>query len=325
MSQVMRSSIQRGRAATVLSTLVVLLTCIPGPPVRHASAASSDARTTPFAVGVRTETFVDPSRPTPAHGAVAGSPTRTLTTTILYPTHGEPGPTDLPAAPPLQGAGRFPLLVRAHGLGGSPTTAEPLLRQWAAAGYVVAMPTFPLSNRDAPGGPTRDYLNQPADVSFVITQMTHLPKRDADLSRIINRNAIGVTGYSDGAVTTLAVAFNNCCHDPRIKAVTAVAGAALEFPNGRYFTGPPIPLLLVHGTADPNYQRSVQTFADAPTPKFFLTLIDAPHALYVEPWQTLVVRSEIDFFDHYLKHEPDKLAHLKTDANLPRVAALQNS
>jgi len=323
MSDDLRSSNPPARALAVALVLLVGVTFIAGLPVRAASPPPLRARGKPFAVGVRTETFTDHSRPTAAHGDIADSPSRTLETTILYPTTGHPSATDLPGAAALQGAGRFPLLVRAHGFGGSPTTAEPLMRRWAAAGYVVALPKFPLSNHDAPGGPTRDYLNQPADISFVITQMTHLPRRDADLSRIINRNAIGVTGYSDGAVTTLAVAFNSCCHDPRIKAVSAVAGAELTFPGGRYFTGPPIPLFLAHGTADPNYERSVQTFADAKASKFFLTLIDAPHALYVEPWRTVVAHSEIDFFDHYLKHEPKTLARLRTDANLPGVAALQ--
>ena len=47
-----------------------------------------------------------------------------------------------------------------------------LLTAWAAAGYVVAAPLFPLSSSETPGGPDGgDIGNQPGDMSFVIDQM----------------------------------------------------------------------------------------------------------------------------------------------------------
>ena len=45
----------------------------------------------PYAVGSRTFTFVDTSRPTPANGSFGGAPSRTLQTLVLYPATGAPG------------------------------------------------------------------------------------------------------------------------------------------------------------------------------------------------------------------------------------------
>ncbi|HSS09209.1 MAG TPA: hypothetical protein VLL25_04955, partial [Acidimicrobiales bacterium] len=120
----------------------------------------------PFAVGHRVETFTDTSRSTPANRSVPGHPGRALVTTIYYPATG---------TPPRPAAGPFPLIVFAHGFTGQGSDYDALLSSWATAGYVVAAPDFPLSNRRAAGGPSVvDYFNQPADVSFVITAVSKL-------------------------------------------------------------------------------------------------------------------------------------------------------
>ena len=50
---------------------------------------------------------------------------------------------------------------------------------WASRGYVVVAPTFPLSSGTAPGGPgLADYREQPADVSFVISRVLRLARRE---------------------------------------------------------------------------------------------------------------------------------------------------
>jgi hypothetical protein len=63
---------------------------------------------------VRTETFVDTSRPTDANGSYPGAPSRTLATTVWYPAEGTPGGPDQPDAPAYDDR-RFPLLIFAHG------------------------------------------------------------------------------------------------------------------------------------------------------------------------------------------------------------------
>ncbi len=78
-------------------------------------------------VTLRTETFVDPSRTTPAQGDAPERPSRTLVTTIAAP--------DVP--------GPFPLIMFSHGFSGSGETYSTLLRALASAGYVVAAPELP--------------------------------------------------------------------------------------------------------------------------------------------------------------------------------------
>ena len=58
------------------------------------AVASTSPRTghhgAPYAVGKRSYTFVDTSRPTSANGTYPGAPTRTLQTLLLYPAKGDP-------------------------------------------------------------------------------------------------------------------------------------------------------------------------------------------------------------------------------------------
>ena len=97
---------------------------------------------------------------------------RSLTTIIRYPAVGSPSRSDRLAAAPAKSAGPFPLIVFAHGFNITPTPYAPMLRAWVRAGFVVATPIFPLTNAAAPGGPNEsDLVNQPTDVSFVITRM----------------------------------------------------------------------------------------------------------------------------------------------------------
>ena len=298
------------------------------------SVPSAAAQTHGFAVGVRTEAFVDAARPTPANGGYPGSPTRALPTLILYPARGKPGGVDRPGAPPASGS--FPLVVFSHGINSNGAAYEPLLRQWAAAGYVVAAPTFPLSNHDTPGGSTiADYPHQAGDVSFVITAMLRLNRDRAGQFRgVIDSSRVAVVGHSLGAITTLGVGVNSCCADPRIRAVVSIDGIELPFGTGTFFTGRPLPLLLLHGDADQTvpYASSQRIFADAPSPKYFVTLHGAPHTSFRQattsaepapPWEPVVVASVTDFLDRYLKGNQEALARLPRDATVAGVASIQ--
>ncbi|HEV3452822.1 MAG TPA: phospholipase [Acidimicrobiia bacterium] len=300
--------------------------------------AAESARATPaaptFAVGARLETFVDATRPTPANGSFAGSPTRTLPTLVLYPAVGPAGPTDRTGAAP---AGRaLPLIVFSHGSNSDGPTYEPLLRQWAEAGFVVAAPTFPLSRHGAPGGDTvADYPHQPGDVSFVITSMLRLSRDPrARFRNVIDARRVGVVGHSLGAITTLGVAVNSCCADARIRAAVSIEGIELPFGSGTFFRGPAVPLLLFHGDADQTipYSASQRLFADAPSPKYFVTLHGAPHTPFRQTdtatrpapsWEPVVVTSVVDFLHRYLRGQPAGLTRLRVDATVPGVASIQ--
>src|SRR5262249_22096247 len=160
------------------------------------------------AVAETQQTIVDNTRETPQWGANPPSPSRTLATTILYPKAA--GSSSKP----------YPIVMFSHGLGASPEIYAPMLRQLAAAGYVVAAPRFPLTNSATPGGPDAgDVVNQPGDISFVLTQILDASaKSTGPLAGLVDPEAVAVVGHSNGAITTLGLAANTCCLEPRAKA-----------------------------------------------------------------------------------------------------------
>ncbi len=282
----------------------------------------------PFAVGRRSYTFVDPSRPTSPNGTYPGAPTRTLQTMLLYPAKGDPaGPITDDAKPIRTRRGhRFPLIVFSHGYGANGPAYTLVLARFVNQGYVVAAPTFPLSSGGAPGGPKGgDYINQPADVSFVLTRVLRLARRGHGLRRTVDRHEIGVAGHSLGAITTLGVAANSCCLDPRIDAASEWSGALLPFPGGSLFPKRTPPFLFVHGEADGTlpYSGSAAGYAQAAAPKAFLTLEDAPHVFFYGNWLQPFVDTTTDFFDGFLKGKRRALGRMAADGNVPDAASLQ--
>lgn len=256
-----------------------------------AAATTEAARTEAPPVRVRVLHFVDRSRTIrlPDGRRVP----RTLETVVWYPA----------------GGARYPLVVFGHGFALTPGTYGPLLRAWAEAGYVVAAPVFPLGNARAPGGPDEsDLVNQPRDMSVVITGMLRLAAQAHGIfAGRIDPTRVAVAGHSDGAETALAAAYDPRYRDPRVRAAVVLSGAALPgmgpFPRG----GPP--LLAVQGTADPiNAPSSTYAyFAAARRPKFLLELLGASHLppyTTQEPQLGIVERVSLAFLDHYLKGRP---------------------
>jgi predicted dienelactone hydrolase len=284
----------------------------------------------PFAVGRRDETFVDASRPTAANGGSPAKPNRTLETIVEYPASGAVASTEKNGAAPA--SGRFPIVLFVHGFGAH--ADNPYLHYWAAAGFIAVAIKFPLTNTDTPGGPSQaDVGNEPGDVKFVLSRMAQLPSRDADLQAIVDPTRVGLTGQSLGANVAFDIGFNSLYRDQRIKAVVAMSGACgacpagLEAPGGKYYTAAPIPVMFVHGTADPfaPIEHSAQEYAKAPAPKFFLSLIGAEHVQYGPPWEPIAEHVTIDFFDRYVKNESDALTRLKTDAVVAGKARLESA
>jgi dienelactone hydrolase len=293
-------------------------------PAESTAGCNSLTGTVPHhAVGVTTVTLVDRHRGTPAQGSAPSTTTRTLETTILYPARGHPRDVDLRDAPPARSRHGFPLVVRAHGLGGGPDTAESLLRDWAAAGYVVAMPRFPLSNRDAPGRPHSDVVAQSEDVAFVVRALLRLHSSVPGLAHTIDRSAVGLSGFSDGGTTVLTTMFDSCCQTTRLRAVVATSSGLLNPGEATERSTRSTPLLLIRGDADPNYPRTAETFATARAPKVLMTLHGAPHQVYTDPWRTIVERAEIAFFDRYLRNDHRGLAVLRDIGNCRPLVALQ--
>jgi fermentation-respiration switch protein FrsA (DUF1100 family) len=273
-------------------------------------------------------TFVDTSRSTPPWDGMQARPSRTLVTTIWYPARSGSADTS--------GQGPYPLIVFAHGLGGSPQVYSKLLTAWAAAGYVVAAPLFPLSSSETPGGPDGgDIANQPGDMSFVIGQVLKADSApNGPLSGLIDPNEIGAAGHSNGAITTLGLIANSCCRDTRVKAAVVMAGTTEGLGSGHYDMAEAPPLLIVQDLHDGlvPYGDAVAVFNQARGPKALLALSwDAPSDTtgsvahmassgVVGPTSGAVIASTTAFFNAYLKHEHGALQAVATDGRTSQSA-----
>jgi predicted dienelactone hydrolase len=293
------------------------------------STTSSTTTTTtlpsaPFAVAQMTLTFVDPSRGSPARGGAPATPSRTLVTTVYYPAS-VPPTTEAPTPPAAAGA--HPLIVFAHGYEIDAAAYAPLLRDVAVGGYVVAAPDFPGTSTAHPGGANRaDTLEQPADLSFVITSMLNTANAPGPLEHAIDPTAIGDSGHSDGGVTALATGYNTCCIDRRIKAATILTGGAFGFDGDWFPPGTP-PVMFVHATADEinPYGASTSMFEQAQSPKYLLTVDGGSHLeVFVDPpWEPEIARAMVAFYDLHLEGDPSAQARLQAAGNQPGLLSLQ--
>ncbi len=290
-------------------------------------ARTAAGGTPPFAVGEVMMDFEDPSRRVAYRGRPAEP--RPLVTVIRYPALGDPSQVDVPDATPALASGPFPLVVFGHGFRATPATYSRLLRAWARAGYVVAAPVFPLTHAHTPGGAHEsDLVNQPRDMSFVITQMLATSSSaNGPLAGLVAPDQIAVSGQSDGGSTALAVTYDSHDRDPRVGAAMILSGAEIPGLRGYDFRGPGVPLLSTQGTADiSNVPASTfHYFRPAPKPKFLLTLLGAGHLppyTNEEPQLGIVERVTIAFLDRYLKHMPTARAAMSSAGAVKGVATL---
>jgi dienelactone hydrolase len=276
---------------------------------------TTSAAPTNLAVTRLTMTFVDRSRPTDDPDHTRSAATRTLVTDIYVPA----------------GKGPYPLVIHAHGAGGDARKFSVLAGAWARHGYVVAIPTFPLTS-DTSGGPveTGDYVNQPADLRFVLEQVLHLAATpNTSLTGVIDTHHIGLSGLSLGGATAYGFGFNACCADARVTAVIIMSGIKLPIGDDPYVFDKPI--LIFHGTADPviPYSTAPPVYASAARPKYFVSLVGAGHAPQYEntpdPHDGVVIAATLDFWNAYLKAQSGSRARLLTDAKQPSLSSIQSA
>jgi dienelactone hydrolase len=316
-------------AAAVLATaaFVALVGSAPAAPAPRGDGADGGGAQGPYAVGELTVTFVDQSRT--IHVPHHRTEPRALVTLIRYPAAARnQSAAALQPIPPAPARGPFPLIVFGHGYDVTPAIYSQLLNAWAQAGYVVAAPIFPLTNPHAPGGPDEsDIVNQPRDMSFVITQILAASRQDHGiLAGLVDPSEIAVAGQSDGGITALAAAYDPPFQDRRVDAAAILSGAELPVKNFSFAKGSP-PLLATQGTKDVinTPDNTYQFFAAAPTPKYLLKLIGAPHlGPYTDeqPQLGIVERVTVAFFDLYLKRERDEQAALASAGDVKGVASL---
>jgi predicted dienelactone hydrolase len=226
-------------------------------------ATQQPAESTTLQVTSRVENYIDTSRPTAATAASPKTNQRQLPTLILTPV-----------APASKPDTKYPLMVFGHGLGGDPASYESLLRAIAQQGYVVAAPTFPLSNKQTPGGPgLTDQPNQAKDMSFVITQLL--------TDKAVNPDWLFAGGHSLGGITTVDLFARPDTVDKRIDGAIVIAGTVNVFSFNKMFVGTPAtPVLFLHGNADKvvPHQLGRSTFLQAKSPKWFVTVVDGDHS-----------------------------------------------
>ncbi len=217
----------------------------------------------PYAVGSSELTLVDDTRSTDANGIFPGSSVRTLDIQVWYPAVKSQFGGFLIDAPVVDSS--FPLIIRAHGFGGTRTDSTKLTEHLASHGYIVVAPNFPLSNLYTPGGAVLSDLDEQAlDVSFLIdTFLAFSADSDSPFYGRIDATRIGTTGHSLGGATVLLNAFHQDLYDPRVGAVVALAPLSCFMADG-FFGDRNVPLMIMGGTGDlvtPFFSNQARTYA----------------------------------------------------------------
>jgi dienelactone hydrolase len=241
-----------------------------------------------YEIGQSSFTVVDPTRTTAAVAAagLGAQPSRSVDVTLLYPSiDGEPA------------EGPFPVVVFAHGWNGRADTFLEAGEVWAEAGYVVALPTFPLSREGVAFGD--DYVNQPGDISAVLDSLAE-GGPDGSLEGLADLDHVAVGGHSLGSATVFRAAYNSCCVDDRIDATIPVSGGPSDIGEGGYETWPQTPMLLVHGVVDLAVPIAVGdgVFDLVDAPVRYLRMDDADHtSVFVGANGILFADAVLDFLD----------------------------
>lgn len=300
------ASVVAGEPALPVATTT---TSEPAPVVTEAAAPAPPAAAPilvgavgPFPVASMVVPLVDDSRPTLSGGELVSS-SRALTTLVWYPD--------------VSLAVQWPLVVFAHGFEVGPGPYSALCEAWAAAGYVVAAPEFPLTDANVAG----DYLdeydvdNQPDDVRFVVGSLL---AADSPLAGRVDPDRVAVAGHSDGGLTALSVATEPM---PGLRGVIALSASPVDAGS---MASPPI--LIVHGDADDvnPYDNGVALYDESAAPRFLLTLVGGDHLppfLDGSPYLDAVDRVAVDFLDYYVAGRTATVGSLLGD-DAPGLAAL---
>jgi dienelactone hydrolase len=238
---------------------------------------------------------VDRSRPTTTGGRTKAAD-RTLRTTVVLPATGGP----------------YPLVLFAHGYQLGPPAYQRIMATIAAAGYVVAAPSFPLADAEVAGGDLDrdDIPNQSGDLRFVADQLTAPPAADgsalADVRARVDGARIGAVGHSDGADTVLDLGYHRDRLDRRVQAVVALSPDIVLPPGG---PGARPPLVLVHGTSDriAPFSGSDTLFARLPVPRWLVGLTGADHLGPVQgaaPWAAALDKAVLAALDRFVAGRP---------------------
>ena len=303
-----------GVVGLVLAT--ALVACGSDPPDSARLPDTTTTTTTPATTTAgRSATHVqvdlaDASRPATDPFGEHSAPTCALPTELYLPA----------------GAGKAPLIVFAHGYNGDPTKFGELFTHWADAGFAVAAPRFPITATGASEagiGRSVDFVEQPADLTFVLTRLLNGPD-----ARRFDKRRIGAAGLSLGGVTTWAWIANSCCRDDRPRAAMIMDGNQFGFPDGKYLDNE-IPVLVYHADQDPAlpFANARAAYDAAVAPKFFVTIFGPFHATPFEdspaPSDAMVQESSTRFWRAYLLDDSEARSEIVETATVPDVSTAE--
>ncbi len=216
--------------------------------------------------------------------------------------------------------GPVPLVVFAHGIPGHPRSHTMLLDAWAEAGFVVAAPVFPLTNKDYPGAAANvfDIEGQFGDASFIVDALT----TDPEFSSAVDADAVAMAGHSLGGLTT-AGATLIATADRRFDAAIVMSAGFIASPDAAG-----LPTMVVHGDADTTVPYSFGTagFETLTGPRWMVGLVGGSHITGIldDDSQTGVVLrgATVAFFDAHLRDgDPSTLEAILDEAVAAGIVA----
>jgi dienelactone hydrolase len=274
----------------------------------------------PYSVGWTLLDLTDPSRPT------AFKLGRHLPTYVFYPAVGPGGGAETHSAPGLGRA--WPIVIFAGGYKTSLADYHDVVHHLAAAGFVVAMPLFPLATA---GGPLNenDLVNEPGDITFVLDQVIAAGSSTGVLHGMVDGSHVALIGQSDGGEAVLGAAY--LPGQVGARASVIIAGAAAGVLLGNHGSSDvPHDVMIIQSTADTINPQSYgdRLFATTGSPKAYLLLLNAPH---LEPWSVanqwhgVVETSIVDWLDEYIPdlYSGSATARLTHDANVPGTSVIR--
>ncbi len=166
-----------------------------------------------------------------------------------------------------KGLGPWPLLLHSHGLGGSREGGDVWGQAWCDAGFTVVHLQHAGSDTEViraggvgglrAAGNGHQLLARVADVRAVLDEATRRQRAGAPRWRDVRLDAVGVSGHSFGALTTLAVAGQRYpvpgdLSDPRPRAFLALSPSSSRsrLSVHEQFGGITRPLMAVTGSLD---------------------------------------------------------------------------
>jgi predicted esterase len=176
----------------------------------------------------------------------------------------------------------------------------------------VAAPAYPFTSNGSTSFNAGDMANQPADASFVITEVLKLAAKAGDpLAGHIDPDRIGAGGHSAGAFTTAGM-LSGRDRDPRLKAGIIVSGGSM----GGAFSGAATPVLFIHGDSDAvvKYAKGRAAYDNLAWPKGFVTIIGGDHISPVT--SSAALKTMVDFLRWTLYGDATARSRLASDATV---------